>query len=61
MRQQGKTAALQAAVEAWLTLYGHDSTRVAWLAGPDGITRWDVATQRWVPVPPPEGRDGSSQ
>jgi hypothetical protein len=50
----GKTAAAKVSFEAWLTVHRHDPTAVAWIVGPNGTLRWDVATQQWVSVLPPE-------
>jgi hypothetical protein len=50
----GKDAAIKAGIDAWLTWFRHDPTAVAWIVGPSGTLRWDVATQQWVPVVPPK-------
>jgi hypothetical protein len=52
----GKTAAAKVSFEAWLTVHRHDPTAVAWIVGPNGTLRWDVVTQQWVPVFPPEAK-----
>ena len=61
MRQEGKRAALAAAVQAWVTEHGQEPAAVAWLVAPDGVTRWVAASQRWVPVPAPEAGGGPPQ